>query len=88
MVACFRSKGDSGSNGDKAIRPEDAIITLPISYDPVSMLDQLETQFNFSMKATHTKLESESKRVSFISKKRKTFCTGQWMSAAVCFAFF
>ena len=39
------------------MRAEEALITLPISYDPVAMLDQLETQFNFSLKATHVRMQ-------------------------------
>lgn len=59
-----RSKADSGNFGQKAIRAEEALITLPISYDPAAMLDHLETQFTFSVKAAHARLESQSNNVS------------------------
>ena len=57
-----RSKADIG--GCEVVRPEEALITLPISYDPVAMLDQLETQFNFSMKATHTRMQLAANSVN------------------------
>ena len=61
-----RSKADSGNFGDKTIRAEEALITLPISYDPAAMLDHLETQFTFSVKAAHARIESQSNNVSLI----------------------
>ena len=49
---------------EKIVRAEEALITLPISYDPVAMLDQIETQFNFSVKATHTRMQLEANSVN------------------------
>ena len=64
FLCTFRSKVDSSAAEEKTVQAEESLITLPISYDPVAMLDQVETRFNFTMKAAHSKMDHTNSNVS------------------------
>ena len=45
-----KSKGESGA---EVKGPQTEAITLPLGYDPLGLLEQVESLYNFSTKAAH-----------------------------------
>ena len=44
-------------------RPEESPIILPKGFDPLSMLDQVEAMYNFSMRSAHALLPQRNEKV-------------------------